>query len=117
MFQCCSIDVGGGTIPLEIHGIMSSYKACFFHGERAPTQDYIFDKSKKCHTTKMHDLPWEITHGNEHIVEHQYDNHTDEFATLHTNDTEVIENDDHNEATMVDDHMVEMVNGAYQYYN
>ena len=34
-----------------------------------------------------------------------------------TNDTEVLENDDHNEANMVDDHMVEMVNDAYQYYN
>ena len=65
----------------------------------------------------MHDLPREITHGDEHIVRHQYDNHNDEFATLLTNDTEVLENDDHNEETMVDDDMVEMVNDAYQYYN
>jgi len=102
---------------LMIHGIISSYKTWFFHGERVPTQDYIFDKSKKCHTTEMHDFPREITHGDEHIVGHQYDNHNDEFATLLTNDTEVLEIDDHNEATMVDDHMVEMVNDAYQYYN
>ena len=52
-----------------------------------------------------------------HIVIHQYDNHNDEFATLFINYTELLENDDHNEATMVDDHMVEMVNDAYQYYN
>ena len=66
---------------------------------------------------EMHDLPREITHGDEHIVKHQYDNHNDEFATLLTNDTEVLENENHREATMVDDHMVEMVNDAYQYYN
>ena len=65
----------------------------------------------------MHDLPREITHGDEHIVKHQYDNHNDEFATLLTNDTKVLENDDHNDETMVDDHIVEMVNDAYQYYN
>ena len=28
-----------------------------------------------------------------------------------------MEDDNHNKETMVDDHMVEMVNGAYQYYN
>ena len=100
-----------------IDGIMSSYKTWFFYGEKVPTQDFIFDKSKKCHTTEMHDLPREITHGDERIVEHQYDNHNGEFATLLTNDNEVLENDDHNEPTMVDDHMVEMVNDAYQYYN
>ena len=38
----------------------------------------------------MHDFPQEITHGDEHIVGHQYDNHNDEFATLLTNDTEVL---------------------------
>ena len=65
----------------------------------------------------MHDLPQEITHGDEHIVGHQYDNHNDEFATFLTNDTKVLQNDDHNEETMVDDHRVEMVNDAYQYYN
>ena len=102
---------------IMIHGILSSYKIWFFHGERVPTQDYKFDKSKKCHTIEMHDLPREITHGDEHIVGHQYDNHNDEFATLLTNDTEVLENHDHNEATMVNDHMVEMVNDAYQYHN
>ena len=78
---------------MTIHGILSSYKTWFFHGERVPTQDYKFDKSKKCHTTEMHDLPREITHGDEHIVGHQYDNHNDEFATFLTNDTEVLEND------------------------
>ena len=60
-----------------IHGIICSYKTWFFHGERVPTQDYIFDKRKKCHTTEMHDLPREITHGDEHITGHQYDNHND----------------------------------------
>ena len=60
----------------------------------------------------MHDFPREITHGDEDIVGHQYDNHNDEFATLITNDTEFHENDDHNEETMV-----EMVNDAYQYHN
>ena len=33
------------------------------------------------------------------------------------NDTAVLENDEHNEIAMVDDHMVEMVNDAYKYYN
>ena len=56
---------------LMIRGIISSYKTWFFHGERVPTQDYKFDQSKKCHTTEMHDLPREITHGDEHIVGHQ----------------------------------------------
>ena len=100
-----------------IHGILSSYKNWFFHGERVPNQDYKFDKSKKFHTTEMHDLPQEITHGDEHIVGHQYDNNNDEFARFLTNDTEVLENDKQNKATMVDDHMVEMVNDAYQCYN
>ena len=54
---------------LMIHGIIS-YKNWFFHGERVPTHDYIFEKRKKFHTTKMHDFPREITHGDEHIVEH-----------------------------------------------
>ena len=118
--KCCNVAVltfKEVQDHLMIHGIIISYKTLFFHGERVPTQDYIFDKSKKCHTTKMHDFPQEITHDDEHIVGHQYDNHNDDFATLLTNDTEVLENDDHNEETMVDDHMVEIVNDAYQYYN
>ena len=34
-----------------------------------------------------------------------------------TNDTKVLENANNNKETMVNDHMVEMVNDAYQYYN
>ena len=41
-------------------------------------------------------------------------NHNDEFATLLTNDSKVL---DHNQETIVNDHMVKMVNDAYQYYN
>ena len=65
----------------------------------------------------MHDFHQEITHSDENIVKNQYDNLNDEFAKLLTNDTEVLENDEHSEATMVDDHMVEMVNDYDQYYN
>ena len=90
---------------LMIHGILSSYKTWFFHEERVATQDYIFDKSKKFHTTEMHDFPREITHGDEHIVGHQYDNHNDEFATLLTNDTKFLENYDHKEETMFENHV------------
>ena len=56
--KCCNVAV----LTFEevqdhlIHGIMISYKTWFFHGERAPTQDYIFYKRKKFHTTEMHDL-------------------------------------------------------------
>ena len=54
----------------------------------------------------MHDLPREITHGDEHIVEHQYVNRNDEFTTLIRNDIEVPENDNDDDTTMVDGHMV-----------
>ena len=33
------------------------------------------------------------------------------------NDAKVLDNDDHNKETMVDNPMVEMVNDAYQYFN
>ena len=54
-----------------IHGIISSYKTWFFHGERVPTWDYKFDNSNKCHTIEMHDLSQYITHGDKHIVGHK----------------------------------------------
>ena len=52
--KCCNVAVL--TIEevqdyLMIHGIISSYKTWFFHGERVPTHDYIIDTSKKFHTT------------------------------------------------------------------
>ena len=43
-----------------IHGIISSYKTWFFHGERVPSQDYISDKREKFYTTEMHDFPQEL---------------------------------------------------------
>ena len=52
--KCCNVSVlmfEEVQDHLMIHGILSSYKTWFFHGERLPTQDYKFDKSKKFHTT------------------------------------------------------------------
>ena len=34
-----------------------------------------------------------------------------------TNDIQVPENDNNDDATMVDDHMVQLVNDIYQYFN
>ena len=57
--KCCNVAVltfEEVQDHLMIHGILGSYNTLFFHGERVPTQDYIFDKREKFHTTKMHDL-------------------------------------------------------------
>ena len=45
--------------------------------------------------------------GDEHIVEHQCDNHVDEFVAFLTNDIQVPENDNNDDATMVYVHMVQ----------
>ena len=57
---------------------------------------------------------WQV---DEHIVKHQCDNHVDEFVALLIDDNQVHENDNNNDATMVDDPIVQMVNGVYQYFN
>ena len=54
---------------------------------------------------------WQV---DENIVEHQCDNYVDESAALLTNDIQVLKNDNNDDATMVDDHMVQMVNDVYQ---
>ena len=51
------------------------------------------------------------------VVEHQCDNHVDESVALLTNDIQVTNNDNNDDETMVDGHMVQMVNDVYQYFN
>ena len=51
--KCCNVAVltfEEVQDHLMIHGIISSDKTWFFLGERVPTQDYKFDKIKKCNT-------------------------------------------------------------------
>ena len=45
------------------------------------------------------------------------DNHVNESTAFLTNDNQVPENENNDDATIVDDHMVQMVNDVYQYFN
>ena len=55
--------------------------------------------------------------GDKHITKQEYDNHVDESITLAKNDIDVPGNEHDDDTTMIDDHMVQMVNGVYECFN